>query len=252
MKISTAVEVQKGHDHSEYEDDYCIIEDFNPEEQLVWGAVLDGHFYDAKVANLGAVKLHGEFLKALTAGQTRMRAMRTAYLAVDAATKDMHSGACAATFLLDRVNRTVTVGNAGDVRILFVTERTRRQLTVDHRADATVEKRRVEKVGGLVEGGYVINGRKVLMIARSLGDHAFKTVGVIPNPQLRTFQLPNEPFWLVTASDGLWDYQNNHQVAAAVRKLREPASIAKALRHIVMDQHAGRDDLTVLVLAGSV
>ena len=251
MRISAAVETQIGPDHvlsgRSNEDAHHFSSRLGKTKS--WGAVLDGHGSDRNVAELGAQQLHRVFLKACKTGQDPMRAMRTAYLTVDNMTKGLRSGACAATFFLDRVTGELTFGNAGDVRILLVTALNHRQLTVDHRANTLAEKRRVVHSGGTVDGNYITHRGAYIMVARALGDHDMKSGGVIATPRVGHITLPTtEPVWIVTASDGLWDYMKNHEVARIARRDRHPRKIATELKTMTMLHRRGHDDFTALVL----
>ena len=40
----------------------------------------------------------------------------------------------------------------------------------------------------------------------SLGDHAVKAVGVIPEPEVKTFDLQESDQFMIMASDGVWEF----------------------------------------------
>ena len=51
-------------------------------------------------------------------------------------------------------------------------------------------------------------------MSRSLGDKLAHTVGVCPEPDIKTYQLErsNYEYIVVSASDGLWDQFSNEEV----------------------------------------
>ena len=58
------------------------------------------------------------------------------------------------------------------------------------------------KIGGFVFGGRV-GGQ--LAITRSIGDHALRTMGVVPNPTIARHIIKPIDKWLIIATDGIWD-----------------------------------------------
>lgn len=63
------------------------------------------------------------------------------------------------------------MANAGDTRTVIASKGTAKDLSIDHKPDMPVEKRRVERGGGFVEEGRV-NG--IIAISRALGDWEYK------------------------------------------------------------------------------
>ena len=91
------------------------------------------------------------------------------------------------------------------------------QLTVDHRLDDTEERRRIEKMGGLIDYPYVVRGRYGLMPTRTIGDAYFKPVGVIATPWVNEYEISRADSFLIAACDGLFDVMSNRQVVEFVR-----------------------------------
>lgn len=51
-----------------------------------------------------------------------------------------------------------------------------------------------------------------LAMARSLGDRIASQVGVIPDPEIKEFELVDDDKFIVIASDGVWEFLSNQQV----------------------------------------
>jgi serine/threonine protein phosphatase PrpC len=53
-------------------------------------------------------------------------------------------------------------------------------------------------------------------MARSLGDYVAQSVGVIPDPEILVYEMTLEDRFVVIASDGVWEFLSNEQVAQLV------------------------------------
>ena len=123
-------------------------------------------------------------------------------------------------------NNQLFVANCGDSRaIMAYTDRASgflraKELTRDHKPDDPDEQDRIQKWGGYVcppheEGlsARVYLDPQFTMIglamARSIGDHAVKNVGVIAEPEVKVFDLNADDKFLIIASDGVWEFVSN-------------------------------------------
>ena len=52
-----------------------------------------------------------------------------------------------------------------------------------------------------------------LAMARSIGDHAAATIGVIAEPEITEYDVHPDDFCLIIASDGVWELLTSQQVA---------------------------------------
>jgi serine/threonine protein phosphatase PrpC len=99
-------------------------------------------------------------------------------------------------------------------------------LSTDHKADLPAERARIEAAGGRVvtttyDDGEVgpprvyLGGAEIpgLAMSRSLGDAVVHTVGVISEPETGVWELAPTHVALVIASDGLWEFCGNGEVA---------------------------------------
>lgn len=71
-----------------------------------------------------------------------------------------------------------------------------------------------------------------LAMSRSLGDKVAQSVGVIPNPEILEYTLTKYDEFLLIASDGVWEFMTNVDVARLVFPYVEknaPEAAANAL-----------------------
>ena len=52
-----------------------------------------------------------------------------------------------------------------------------------------------------------------LAMSRSMGDYVAQSVGVIPEPEIFEFEITPDDLFLVIASDGVWEFMPNEEVA---------------------------------------
>ena len=101
-------------------------------------------------------------------------------------------------------DRIISCSNVGDSKAYLVLKnKTKIQLTTDHKCSDAKEVERVKSAGGLVFSGRVYGK---LMLTRTIGDSEMKRYGVIFNPShiQRTID-DNNDWFIILASDGLWD-----------------------------------------------
>ena len=148
----------------------------------------------------------------------------------------------------------VLCGNAGDSRAIKVGFPENRQfldveaLNIDHKPDLPEESERILKAGGRIDafrdqynGGEQIGPMRVwlkhqdlpgLAMSRSIGDKVAQSVGVSPIPEVKEFTInPNDRF-IVIASDGVWEFLSNEEVARIILPYYEqnaPEAAANAL-----------------------
>jgi len=229
-----------------FEDAHCLSLNFGGNPAEIFGAVLDGH--DGKeVAELAARRLPEVVGWKLDSRLTPERALKEAFLAIDAETAGLDSGSVAVAFLLS--GRELTFANVGDSALLLVSEKTEKLLTEWHRVSNEKERARVIEAGGWIDGSYVMIPRGGLQCTRSLGDHAFKGFGVIADPFVGRIRLGAEDLWLIAACDGLWDVMEPEEASTIARKMATPRAVAEALYHAAVVERETPDNLTVLAVA---
>lgn len=55
-----------------------------------------------------------------------------------------------------------------------------------------------------------------LAMSRSLGDYVAQSVGVSPEPEFNIYDISPDDRFIVIASDGVWEFLSNEQVAQIV------------------------------------
>ncbi len=105
-------------------------------------------------------------------------------------------------------------------------------MSLDHKPDLKEEAERILKCGGRIDPfrDYYNNGEPIgpmrvwvqydeipgLAMSRSMGDRVAQSVGVSPEPAIMEFTLTQDDKFLVIASDGVWEFLSNEDIAAIV------------------------------------
>jgi len=101
------------------------------------------------------------------------------------------------------------------------------QMSIDHKANRTGERERIEKSGGYVAmehekglGPFRVYSKNDdgpgLAVSRSLGDVFGHTVGVSHYPEISYKLLEENDIFIVIGSDGIWDVMNSPEVVGYV------------------------------------
>lgn len=110
-------------------------------------------------------------------------------------------------------NKRVVCANAGDSRAIIVKkDGTFVQLSKDHKPGSAAENKRITDLGGRIiyHGSWRVEGR--LAVSRAIGDAPLKPY-VTSDPDIFDYVLKPEDWFIVVASDGIWDVLENDQVA---------------------------------------
>ncbi|MEK6851169.1 MAG: PP2C family protein-serine/threonine phosphatase, partial [Candidatus Thermoplasmatota archaeon] len=172
-------------------------------------------------------------------------ALPRAFRAFDETVAAEPSGAVAVVAVV--LGPSLAVANAGDSHAIIVSPSRTGRLTTDHRLTNEAEFRRVVAAGARVWGPYAcLPDGTGLMCTRSLGDRAYRGIGIIPEPEVRTRILAAEEEWIIAATDGVWDGME----PAAVGHLARTASTAKEAAEAIRDAavEASGDNVTVVAV----
>jgi len=247
-------------------------------------AVYDGHGQGGElVAQYALHEVQRRLEKHKLFTQDIAQAFRETFLAVDDSLRDeifiepLYAGTTACVALLQD-NRLV-LANAGDSRAVLARTTattpnssdqndsyTAIDLTQDQNPDLPEEQRRIEDLGGYVspppEPGLSARvwldmacTQIGLAMARSIGDHAVKDIGVIAEPVVSFHQVePNDAF-VIFATDGVWEFVSSQEAVEVVAKhLSEGATracqalIETAAARWHDEEGDYRDDITALVV----
>ncbi len=137
------------------------------------------------------------------------------------------SGTTCTTLLLNGTK--IVTSNSGDSRSIVVHKGGRATaLSRDHKPSDADEKVRILAKGGRIEAfkdmetGEDMGPSRVwlknedvpgLAMSRSLGDYVAHSVGVVAEPEILEYELTPDDLYLVIASDGVWEFLSNEEVA---------------------------------------
>ena len=248
------------------------------EEHQAIAGVMDGHGPNgASVSRFVRRTLPGLIAKELAArGEVAVQsAMRTAFLATHESLSSTPepinarlSGATAVVSLLQ--GNKITTAWVGDSRALVVRELSKNchravPLTRDHKS-VGAERVRIVNNGGRVQRMVTANGQEVgparvwlrtswipgLAMSRVIGDTVAHSVGVVAEPEVSTHETDDKDRFLVIATDGVFEFLSNHDVAGIVGR----CDTAEMACRVLVQESAARwerdgggiaDDITVVV-----
>ncbi|XP_002737792.1 protein phosphatase 1G-like [Saccoglossus kowalevskii] len=129
---------------------------------------------------------------------------------------------CTCVVALLRGNQLI-VGNAGDSRCIVSRSNKAIDLSIDHKPEDELERKRIEKAGGKVTMDGRVNGG--LNMSRALGDHCYKKNSALPAkeqmisafPDIQTLTLTPEDEFMVVACDGIWNVMSSQEVVEFVK-----------------------------------
>ncbi|XP_031474305.1 probable protein phosphatase 2C 27 [Nymphaea colorata] len=187
------------------------------------------------------------------------KAIRNAFVKADQALAstcalDTSSGTTALTAFIS--GRTLVVANAGDCRAVLGKRGRAVEMSRDHKPNCSIEKLRIEKLGGTVYDGY-LNGQ--LSVARALGDWHMKgpkgSFGPLSaEPELKQVILTDEDEFLIMGCDGLWDVMSSQCAVTIARKElmlhNDPERCSRELVREALKRNTC-DNLTVIVVCFS-
>lgn len=158
------------------------------------------------------------------------------------------SGATAVIAIVDQSD-TVYIANVGDSRAVLCSGALAVDLTIDHKADESKERQRIEQAGGFVHNGR-LNG--VLAISRAFGDIMHKTgQQFIATPDVTCHKVSEQDEFIILASDGLFDGITSQQAVNFVRqKMKKHGDVQLAAQELVMKglDLFGHDNITAVIL----
>lgn len=263
-----------------------FVADEPMEELGVYFCVLDGHG-GTQVADHCQARLHKNILAKMRSKQVQpasrdeklKAAIKEAFVETDKEICGMaerkkfeHVGStCIAALLhgnpkLGTALRLV-VANLGDSRAVLCRGGQAVAVSEDHKPDRIDEKKRIERVGGLVlkirgtmrvaaatnpnaRGKSAQREYQGLAMTRSFGDLHFKqpVQVVIAEPDVQVLPLSDKDLFLVLACDGIFDVMSNQEVVdTALRHWDNPEEAAKDVVRTAYKK-GSEDNLTALII----
>jgi len=177
------------------------------------------------------------------------------------------SGTTAVTCLIK--DKHLWLANSGDSRAVVLRRDGKGlkaiDLTIDHKPDSPNEMKRILSMGGHVtpagangSPSRVWHNLRGLAMARSIGDHAAATVGVIAEPEITEYDIVDEDYGVIIATDGVWELLTSQQVADICYRVEcEANGDVQQMCEVVAEQSSHmwkveegdyRDDITLVML----
>ena len=181
--------------------------------------------------------------------------------------------------LVIHVGQHILCANVGDSRALVAYDDNNEdqelkylelaQLSIDYKPDIEDEKNRILLSGGVVEQmknelGQGVGPYRVwvkaqdypgLAMSRSIGDLKGKKVGVIAEPGILEYDLNETTKFIVTASDGVWEFLKNEDIVEIGKSFYLDNNTSALCHHIVdtsvaawREKDVVVDDITVVVM----
>ncbi|KAL4003523.1 Protein phosphatase 2C family protein [Acanthocheilonema viteae] len=118
----------------------------------------------------------------------------------------------------------VVVGNAGDSRAVLCRNGAAVELSVDHKPEDDIERRRIETAGGEISMDGRVNGG--LNLSRALGDHFYKKNAALPLkeqmisalPDVKQYKILQGDEFIIIACDGIWNSLTSQEAVDFVRR----------------------------------
>jgi len=218
--------------------------------------------YDPSRMNKG--KIEGAIKRCFVALQEQMRAYNHASPEKDIFEKPFEITGTTVCIMLRNIEWGWVI-NLGDSRAILC-QRRPKALTKDHKPQSQEERDRITRLGGSVwaEDQDVWRVEPVgLATSRSLGDldsRRLKDGSVLPHgaylvspvPDVRVLRLQKNHkdrkiYWLLFATDGLWDAVSNQQACLVVANGKSAALMAKQLVDLAILKKS-TDNITVMVV----
>jgi len=206
------------------------------------------------------------------------KAMRETFIEVDANLKKDPSidaelsgtTAVVCLFVMEGTKCLVYTANVGDSRATVGQKGKQiksNDLSEDQKPDTPIEMKRIKKAGGYVsppeeewggparvwlDANMTLPG---LAMARSIGDHLVKTVGVISEPEVTKYEIKEGDKFLVMASDGVWEFIDSPECVGLVNEFVDSSATEACTRLIEtaaakwrQEEGDYRDDITAIVV----
>ena len=199
------------------EDFHTIIPSLTTNPSSSYFAIFDGHSGEAP-AKYCKENLHKILLKNLSITKFNIeKSLMNSFQEIDNEISKKNfpndSGTTASVILIyERYNSTIkkseryiSCANVGDSKCYLIKRNSIMKISKDHNCNDKEEVERVKKNGGMVFNNRVFGS---LMLTRSIGDREMKNYGVCALPSVNSFKLSNDDFFVVIASDGVWDVVN--------------------------------------------
>ena len=222
----------------EMEDFHCIKQALGKRYNLSYFAIFDGHG-GKEVASFLSINLHHYLINELNNIQfgindeeninNIIECIKLAFIKID---KDILSndnlandvGSTATLIFIyynnsndienynnenQNLERTLICANIGDSSGYLINKSNIKLITKHHKCEDASEVKRIRDQGGIVFQGRIFGK---LILTRTLGDKEMKKYGVIPEPDFYIQKIEKDDFFVIIASDGIWDVINEGEL----------------------------------------
>lgn len=235
------------------EDSHCIM---NNHVNYFWG-VFDGHGGKTVSEYLGK-HMAPAFLKTIHKDGYKIPQIRNIFnniqnqLIVDSKKENFNIQDVGSTCLVALLTgNKLQVANAGDCRAVICHDKgLARALTIDHKPDWSLEKKRIEKLGGKVEHDKEDDVYRImdLSVSRAFGDLEYSAY-VKHEPDVFTYRLKSTDQFLILACDGLWDEVSSQDAVNFVLRNKDKVpNIALALGKWAINEKGSQDNVSIIVV----
>ena len=222
----------------EMEDFHCIKQALGKRYNLSYFAIFDGHG-GKEVASFLSINLHHYLINELNNIQfgindeenikNIIECIKLAFIKIDKdilandnLTNDVGSTATLIFIYYNNLNaienynnenqnleRTLICANIGDSSGYLINKSNIKLITKHHKCEDASEVKRIRDQGGIVFQGRIFGK---LILTRTLGDKEMKKYGVIPEPDFYIKKIEKDDFFVIIASDGIWDVINEGEL----------------------------------------
>lgn len=159
------------------------------------------------------------------------------------------SGSTATSLVL--IENQLICASVGDSRAVLCRNGTAVRMSFDHKPSAPSEKSRIESLGGFVTNstssrGVIARTMGELAVSRSFGDRDLKLY-VKPDPHIYDTILSPQDYFVIVASDGLWDEVDDQKAVEIVLKQADHSKAAEELTKTALAR-GSTDNICVLIL----
>ena len=222
----------------EMEDFHCIKQALGKRYNLSYFAIFDGHG-GKEVASFLSINLHHYLINELNNIQfgindeeninNIIECIKLAFIKIDKdilandnLANDVGSTATLIFIYYNNLNdienynnenqnleRTLICANIGDSSGYLINKSNIKLITKHHKCEDASEVKRIRDQGGIVFQGRIFGK---LILTRTLGDKEMKKYGVIPEPDFYIKKIEKNDFFVIIASDGIWDVINEGEL----------------------------------------
>ena len=144
-----------------------------------------------------------------------------------------YTGCTACVCIIDNKDKKIYFANAGDSRVILCKNGIAYRMSIDHKPDLEIEKNRIIKAEGWINGNGRVNGN--LNLSRTLGDLIYKNnnskkpqeqiISGYPDVIVEDMSKDNE--FIIIGCDGIWDCIQEQDLIDIIKKKINDSGIDK-------------------------